>query len=840
MICCSRRDDESNPPEPGVSWTLAQERAGRISKLVYDISFDIPAEVEKPVTGEETISFTLADADTALVLDFQQPRENVTQLQANGQPSKWRHYTDHIQIPRQALLQGSNDIKIRFTAGNSPLNRHPDYLYSLFVPNRASAAFPCFDQPDLKARYRLRLDLPAGWTAVANGPVVSDEERGNRRWLSFSDTKPLSTYLFSFAAGRFRVEESEWKGRTIRLFHRETDRDRAAQNVPAIFELHRKALDWLEAYTGIPYPFDKFDFVAVPAFQFSGMEHPGAILYRDSSLFLDESPTQAEILQRASLIAHETSHMWFGDLVTMRWFNDVWTKEVFANFIAAKIVNPSFPEIDHQLRFFLAHYPGAYEVDRTRGTHPIRQQLENMKEAGSLYGAIIYQKAPIMMRQLEMLIGEESMRAGLQEYLKRFAFSNAVWPELVDILDKRTDSDLRAWSHDWVEQPGRPWISAHIELEGSRVRSLELHQEDPLGRGVIWPQKITPLISSKGKPTALEVTLSGKSEPVKRGEGLNAPDFVLPDGRGVGYGMFELDEASRRFLLDNFPSLPEAVSRAAAWTALYDAMLEGQVRPRFLVQSGLRALKSEQQELNVSFFVNSLAPIYWGFLSDTDRRSVAPQLEKQLWDLLLSARSSSLKSAALKGLMRIALTEQGIRRLRDVWEQRVKVEGLRLSEQDYMRLAWELAVREIDDAQDVLTRQSRRIKNPDRSREFAFVVQAFSPDTDKFFESLRDKENRKSEPWVLQALSFLHHPLRAGKSVKYIRPSLDMLEEIQATGDIFFAKGWLDATLSGHSSPEAAAVVREFLESHPSYPPRLKAKVLQSSDLLFRKARVEY
>ncbi len=153
------------------------------------------------------------------------------------------------------------------------------------------------------------------------------------------------------------------------------------------------------------------------------MEHPGAILYRDSKLFLDESATQTEILERASLIAHETSHMWFGDLVTMRWFNDVWTKEVFANFIAAKIVNPSFPEINHQLRFFLAHYPGAYEIDRTAGTHPIRQTLENMNDAASLYGPIIYQKAPIVMRQLELLLGEDAMMAGLREYLRSFSYA---------------------------------------------------------------------------------------------------------------------------------------------------------------------------------------------------------------------------------------------------------------------------------------------------------------------------------------------------------------------------------------------------------------------------------
>src|SRR5262249_36631364 len=134
----------------------------------------------------------------------------------------------------------------------------------------------------------------------------------------------------------------------------------------------------------------------------------------------EESATENQVFGRASVIAHETAHMWFGDLVTMPWFDDVWMKEVFANFLAAKIVNPEFPNVDHDLRFFLAHYPAAYAVDRTAGRHPIRQELENLDDAGSLYGAIIYQKAPIVMRQLELILGSDALRDGLRAYLQKF------------------------------------------------------------------------------------------------------------------------------------------------------------------------------------------------------------------------------------------------------------------------------------------------------------------------------------------------------------------------------------------------------------------------------------
>ena len=170
--------------------------------------------------------------------------------------------------------------------------------------------------------------------------------------------------------------------------------------------MHFSALDWLEEYTGISYPFEKFGFALIPSFQYGGMEHPGAILYRARSLFLEENATQNELLGRAGLIAHESAHMWFGNLVTMDWFNDVWLKEVFANFMSAKIVNPHFPAINHDLRFLMAHYPSAYGVDRTKGANPIQQELPNLKDAGTVYGAIIYQKAPIVMRHLEFVLNQ--------------------------------------------------------------------------------------------------------------------------------------------------------------------------------------------------------------------------------------------------------------------------------------------------------------------------------------------------------------------------------------------------------------------------------------------------
>ena len=240
------------------------------------------------------------------------------------------------------------------------------------------------------------------------------------------------------------------------MFFRETDSAKVAHNLPRIFELHRQSLAWMKDYTGLDYPYEKFDFALIPAFQFGGMEHPGNIFYRESSLFLDPSAAVNEELRRAGLIAHETAHMWFGNLVTMKWFNDVWLKEVFANFMAAKITEPRFPQINHKLRFLMAHYPSAYDIDRSLGTHPIQQPLDNLKNAGSVYGAIIYQKAPIMMRNLESWMGEANFQQGVKEYLTSYSYQNATWDDLVGVLKKHTSNDLDVWNKAWIKSKGVP------------------------------------------------------------------------------------------------------------------------------------------------------------------------------------------------------------------------------------------------------------------------------------------------------------------------------------------------------------------------------------------------
>ncbi len=840
---CADRPTPGAPP-PGVPRELATSRARYLSDVRYELRFEVPASRAEPIRGEARIRFGWTGRGR-LVLDFAADSGAVEGLEANGELLDIQPVNEHLVVPRAARRRGQNSIRITFRAGDGSLNRSDDFLYALFVPDRARWAFPAFDQPDVKARFALTLDVPAAWTAVANGAEVevSGHARpgeGERAVYRFAETEPIPTYLFSFAAGRFSVEEAERDGRRMRLYHRETDRSKVARNRQAIFDLHAAALAWLEDYTGIPYPFGKFDFVAIPSFQYGGMEHPGAIFYRAPSLFLDESATQGQRLGRASVIAHETAHMWFGNLVTMRWFDDVWMKEVFANFMAAKIVHPSFPELDHELRFLLAHYPAAYAVDRTEGANPIRQPLENLDEAGTLYGAIIYQKAPVVMRQLELLVGESALRDGLREYLDAHRFGNASWPDLVEVLDRRSALDLAAWSEAWVEEPGRPTVETLVESLGAASR-VTFRQSDPRGRGLRWAQALRPWA---GGPAGAGFAAPLRLESAEATATLDgAHRAILPNGDGVGYGLFRLTDASRAWLLDHLYEVEPVVPRAVAWLTMWDDLLEGGATPRRWLDMAHAAVAAESDELLLAHMLGDMGDAYWRFLDQAERAEVAPAVEGLLWRRMESAGRVSEKASLFGAYRALALSEEAIARLRRIWERGGGIRGLPLSESDLTGLAQDHALRTPDEAESILERQAARIEDPDRRARFEFVRPALAADPEvrrAFFATLADPANREREPWVLDALSFLNHPLRAADALPDLGAALDLLEEVQRTGDIFFPKRWLDAALSGHASPAAASTIRRFLADRPDLPPRLRGKLLQSSDPVFRAERLKH
>lgn len=525
---------------------------------------------------------------------------------------------EHIIIESAFLKEGANLITIDFIAGNAALNRRDDFMYTLFVPDRARTVFPCFDQPDLKAVFQLSLTISKDWTGIANGVLTDSVLNGGYKTLHFAATDKLPTYLFSFAAGRFNRAVQKWRNKDIEFLYRETDKEKINNSLPAVFDLYKKSVLFYEQWTGIPFPFQKHGMVAIPDFQFGGMEHPGAVLLQNASLFLNKEATEGQINSRAQLLAHEVAHMWFGDLVTMSWFTDVWMKEVFANFMADKANASPKNKQGFALQFLTTHLPYAYATDRTPGANPIRQPLDNLENAGTLYGNIIYHKAPVMMRQLEQLMGAAAFQKGVCEYLKKYSYGNAAWPDLIRIMEQYTPADLNTWNTVWVNEPGRPVVDYAVEYENGQVSNFSIRQKPEYGRSRTWRQSFDISFYYPGLVRSLIVNDSLSSQEIPRALQRKQPLFIQFNASGTGYGVWPVDTAMYPRLF----KIEDNVSRASAYINLYENMLNGRYKKaEALLDLFASGLRQETVELNLQLLTGYIGSIYWNFLAPATRKN---------------------------------------------------------------------------------------------------------------------------------------------------------------------------------------------------------------------------
>lgn len=799
--------------DAGVSRELAEWRKATISNLRYELSFDL---IEN--CGVANITLSTANKQD-IIFDFRNTDKVYAVYDvASDEHIEYRCENEHIIIAASAL-EGREmplQIAINFGIDNQSLNRKPDFLYTLLVPDRAHTLFPCFDQPDMKAQFELRLTIPKEWVAVSNTSVSSVQTNlsPNYNIVSFNPTEPLSTYLFSFVAGKFDSRTYDDGKHRFTAYYRETDPKRLAQ-LDTIFEQVAASLEWLEEYTGIPYPFAKYDLIMLPGFQYGGMEHTGATLYNDSQMFLGENPTLDEELRRMQLIAHETAHMWFGDYVTMEWFNDVWTKEIFANYFAARMTEPLFPEVNHRLNRLKTYTHAAYNEDRTAGNTSIRQELDNLNNAGLIYGQTIYNKAPIVMDKIVELMGEEAFRAGIQEYLRTYAYGNATWPDLVAILDKHSKEDIATFSEAWVEKARMPFID--LVYGKGRYTLYDQHPE--------WAQRFNCyVVYEDGSTEIIEVEI----KPGNKGYTFprNAK-IVIPNCDGRGYGLFGLQLETIELMMNYIGEVEDDLMRQSMVTMLNEVYEWRNIETECSVYEWLDFLIDYIPREKNYLIASTLN----GYLTKPMLEVGTAEDEARLWEIATTCDNPALSRRLKMTLAHVMRSEEVCSKMYEMWSAE---SDKMLNESDAMTLAYELAVRYPERYDEIYTTQLERITNPDRRNQFEYIMRGTHPDVevrDALFESLMEPANRRIEPWTATLLSYLNHHLRQEEAVKYIYRGLEEMLEVQRTGDIFFPRNWAGALLGGHTSDKAKAEVERFLDAHPDYPHLLRNKILQAADM---------
>ena len=837
-------------PGPGIAEALARMRAARVSDISYDLTLDLTGTDR--VTGLATIAFTLTDA-ADLPLDFR--AGPIDQIAVNGAALGAQSPQDgHVVLPAGALKAGRNTVVARFAApiaasGAAVIRFHDPsdgaaYLYTLLVPSDANLLFPCFDQPDLKARVTWHLTVPTAWSVLANGPVIRREDHGGATTWHMAQTVPISTYLAAFAAGPWATWTSAPAGeRPITLYARAARKGEV--DAEAQIATNRAALGWLERWFDVPYPFAKLDLLLAPAFPFGGMEHVGAVFYNEDSFVWREAPTLPQRLRRDQTIYHEISHQWFGDDVTMRWFDDLWLKEGFATFMAARIQADLQPESQAWTTFALQVKIPAYRTDVTRGTRPLWQALGNLDAAKSNYGPIVYNKAPAVIKQLAYYVGEAGFRAGLHLFLTRHALGNATWRDLLGAVGQASGTDLGAFGAQWILRAGMPLVETHWAIAGGRITSLRLTQRPaialPGDPGGAWPMKLAVRLGYPGgQDVVLDARFDGAETVVPGAAGLPAPAYVFTNDGDHGYGLFLPDATSLDWIERHAGSVADPLLRALLWGALWDAVREARIDPARYVRAALRDLPGERDE-QISRAQIARAGVAIGlYLPEARAADLRPA-----WEAALIAR---MRDAALGyGLNKDALTQliatakggPALDALRALLAGAPGPGGKPVGQPTRWAIVRRLVTLGTPDAMTALAAEEAHDRSTEAAHD-AFVARAAIGDAaakralfTRFFD-----DGALNEAWVADSLVAFNPVEQAGLTLPLLRPALDRLEWIRQNRRIFFLPAWVEAFIGGQVDAPALAAVDGWLAANSALSPDIRAKVLTARDELARTVRI--
>ncbi len=827
--------------QTGVSHVLAAHRAAQIRHVRYDLQLDVTAH--DSATGHVIIQFERVRPGD-VILDFR--GLHLANPRANGTPARGLENNGaHLRVPDAVLQDGRNVLAFDFAAriapaGASIIRYHDatngaDYLYTLLVPANANALFPCFDQPDLKARVTLALTIAPAWNALANGAIVSTDTVGGALRVRFAETEPISTYLIAFAAGPWVRVSSHAGTRPVSVYLRASRAHEA--DADTLIALNARALDWLEDYFGRPYPYAKFDFLLAPAFPFGGMEHPGAIFYNEDRFIFRERPTLTRVLGREATIFHEVAHQWFGDLVTMRWFDDLWLKEGFATYMAAKMQDALDPRAGAWKTFYLRNKPLAYDVDASLGTTPIWQALDNLDQAKSNYGAIVYNKAPGVLKQLEYLVGDTAFRAGLQQFLAAHAYANATWRDLLHGVGHAAGRSLDAWGEQYIVRPGLPVFEQHLTLDGNRIARLTLvqHPARSLSGAGPWPARLDVLVAyDRASPIHVPVDVRADTTVVPVA-GRPAPAFVYANAGDHGYGLVQLDARSTAWLEQHIGSVDDDFLRAMLWGSMWDLVRDARLAPTRFVAMTLRELPAEHDEQIAAGLLGHLTRATEAYLSNAQRAKLLPGVERALWDGLSdTARDYGQRKARLDALIAVAQTPVMLARLDSLLDAD-SVAGAPLQAPTRWAIITALTARAAPTAGTRFATEARRDATSEGKR-LAFVAGAARPDpaVKRAYFTRYLSDSTLNEDWVTASLGAFNALPQDTLTLPYLTPALDTLPWIQRNRRIFFLGSWLGSFLGGQTSAAALARVNRFLDQHPDLPGDLRLKVLQATDELQR------
>ncbi|MFD5428679.1 aminopeptidase N [Streptomyces sp. NPDC127084] len=573
-------------PGENLSRDEAGERAALLSVDGYEVFLDVRSATAEEATEPRTfrsvttIRFRAAEPGTASFADLIAP--SVTTVTLNGEELDPAAVFDGARVALPALRAENVlvvDAQCAYSRTGEGLHRFVDpedgevYLYTQYEPADARRVFANFEQPDLKAPYRFEVAAPDGWTVWSNEAVAS---RDGGSWR-FAETKPISTYITAVVAGPYHYETDLYTrtlpdGNTLEIPLGAMCRKSLAKHFDAddIFLVTKQGFDFFHDHFGYPYPFGKYDQAFVPEYNLGAMENPGCVTFREEFIFRGKV-TQASYERRANVILHEMAHMWFGDLVTMRWWDDLWLKESFADFMGSFSMVEATRFHNGWVTFANNRKAWAYRADQLPSTHPITADIRDLEDAKLNFDGITYAKGASVLKQLVAYAGRDAFLEGARRYFGRHAYGNTRLGDLLSVLEETSGRDMAAWSRSWLQTAGVDTLTpvAVYDAEG-RITELAVLQEGDELR----PHRVAVGLYRLEGPDLVryaraEVDVVGARTIVAELAGAERPALVLVNDDDLTYCKIRFDEGSLETLRAHLGAITDPLARALCWSALW-------------------------------------------------------------------------------------------------------------------------------------------------------------------------------------------------------------------------------------------------------------------------------
>ncbi|PKU99326.1 aminopeptidase N [Bifidobacterium pseudolongum] len=660
---------------PGANLTRV-EAEERKSIVQYPIHYSVDLDLTQGDTtfvSTSTIQFG-AKAGESTFLDL--IADEVTSVTLNGESVEPGEVFADDRIALNNLRE-RNEVVVtavcRYSTTGEGLHRSVDpsdgnvYLYSQFEVPDARRVYAVFDQPDLKAVFRFSVLAPCSWIVTSNMPVERTEDTDQmtldgtlgtkpaehaKRW-TFAPTPTMSSYLTAICAGPYAEWHTTYQnedGRTIPMaqYCRQALKDDFAKDVDYLFDITKKGFAFYAKTWGVPYPYAKYDQIYVPEYNAGAMENIGMVTIRDSYVF-SSKVTDALAERRVVTVLHELAHMWFGDYVTMKWWNDLWLNESFAEFTSTLATAEATEWKDAWATFCSGEKSWALNQDQLSTTHPIVAPINDLNDTYVNFDGITYAKGASVLKQLVAYVGRSEFFEGINHYLYRHAYSNATLNDLLTELEGTSGRDLKTWSAQWLEQAGINTIATdlHTAQDGT-ISELTLHQFAPTDHPVLREHRLAVGFYNEDEESGkvvrtdrIELDVDGEATTVTEAAGKQRPQFLLTNDDDLTYTKLRFDDESLAFATANLYRFDDALARAVIWLALWDMTRDGELAASDFIGTTLKLLSTETESTTFRYALACLSTTVWHYTDRTKRAAIAQHTAQALLDLAKQAPAGS-------------------------------------------------------------------------------------------------------------------------------------------------------------------------------------------------------